>query len=776
MHQPLILPHRYRVTSRLGEGGYGVVLEAHDLQLDRRVAIKVLRPSLEPGHRARFLREAQVLAGLDHPHLVRVFDVDLGHEPPLIVTELLPGEDLSTARPEDPLECMLEVAEGLDAIHQAGVLHRDVKPENVLVGPDQRAVLIDLGLATGEDLETLTATGMMVGTPSFLAPELFAGRPASAASDWYAWGATLYFALEGRLRVGRRDFLAAAGRIDLPAWIAGHPLVFRRHHVASPPARLAQDCMHSDPAQRPRGVTELRRRLREYRAAQAGAAAGVAPPAAASPGPATLAATAAARRGGSRRTRAAPRSETAAARRGALRPAPRAAALALRGALAALVLGLGVALAVRTGPRASARPPGPRLPLDPLVELLGPDPAGALQRDLDEGMRRRLDLAGRPVEAAAPEGAAGEGAASEEATGGAATSEGPTGEAPGRPFLDALDVVGVAALDALPAQRRVLDWVAAGGDLGTLSAASVEALRRLDRALVDLGAPPTFAPFLDVAPVAELTIAIGEPAPAVRLGRAAAGLDDPRALGWARAARMHLRDAFRAQDRLRPRLDELRVLHARGAVALLTGGARNEDRGAALTLRASAAGRGHLRELVREGQRALRLYLVAARRFLDLCPEEGLWRRVEDHVEAFERCQVLFTSAMISAGRDRLFGPPAQGLGGQVFEAFAMAPVRLMGDRSQVDTRPLWQDEVRSLERALAALGGRRRPRLVAECVRRLLQRWDLDGRSEARLVELYRRHHADLAYLRSTKRPAIAEIASSRGLAPLPPAAPGVR
>jgi eukaryotic-like serine/threonine-protein kinase len=186
---------RYRLGSVLGRGGMAVVWLATDLQLERNVAIKIISDVLadDPRFVARFEREARLAAALSHPNLVKVFDFSIDAGRPLLAMEYVPGGTLRDAR-ERQLDA-IAVARGLlDAlahIHAAGILHRDVKPANVLVGADGSPRLTDFGIARSEDQTGLTLTGQVLGTIRYIAPEVAAGEPATARSDLYSLGVLL---------------------------------------------------------------------------------------------------------------------------------------------------------------------------------------------------------------------------------------------------------------------------------------------------------------------------------------------------------------------------------------------------------------------------------------------------------------------------------------------------------------------------------------------------------------------------------------------------------
>ncbi|MEU9375994.1 serine/threonine-protein kinase [Streptomyces sp. NPDC048255] len=206
-----LLAGRYQLTHLLGQGGMGAVWRARDAQLARDVAVKELRL---PGHLqdaeranwiARLDREARAAARLKHPGIVTVYDRIAGADGrPWIVMELVTGgslADLIEARgplpPQEVADIGLQVAAALSAAHRMGITHRDIKPANILL-EESRAVLTDFGIAAVEGDATLTATGMIMGTPAFMAPEQIRGLPATAESDLWSLGATLYAAVEGR--------------------------------------------------------------------------------------------------------------------------------------------------------------------------------------------------------------------------------------------------------------------------------------------------------------------------------------------------------------------------------------------------------------------------------------------------------------------------------------------------------------------------------------------------------------------------------------------------
>ncbi|MEV7072907.1 serine/threonine-protein kinase [Streptomyces sp. NPDC093990] len=204
-----LIAGRYRLLAKLGHGGMGTVWRAKDETVDREVAVKEPRvpdhlPERERGNAfERMRREARAAARLDHPAVVNVHDVAVVDGRPWIVMELVHGRSLGDALQEGTLGAReaakigLEVLGALEAAHAAGVLHRDVKPDNVLLGRHDRVVLTDFGIAQIEGETSLTDTGGFVGSPEFIAPERVLGQRPGPASDLWSLGVVLYAATEG---------------------------------------------------------------------------------------------------------------------------------------------------------------------------------------------------------------------------------------------------------------------------------------------------------------------------------------------------------------------------------------------------------------------------------------------------------------------------------------------------------------------------------------------------------------------------------------------------
>ncbi|WP_189241774.1 serine/threonine-protein kinase [Planobispora rosea] len=247
---------RYHLLEPIGEGGMGVVWRAHDELLDRIVAVKEVRyRGVDEAERSdlnrRTVREARTAGRLDHPSVIIVHDVVEEDGQPWIVMQLVRSRSLGEVvrergplPPEQVAAVGLSVLGALRAAHAAGVLHRDVKPENVLLADDGRVVLTDFGIAATAHDTGITRTGGMVGTPAFLPPERLHGLPATPESDLWSLGATLYAALEGH-----RPFERATAAATMMAVLSGEPSPMTH---TGPLATAVLGLMNRDPAMRMR--------------------------------------------------------------------------------------------------------------------------------------------------------------------------------------------------------------------------------------------------------------------------------------------------------------------------------------------------------------------------------------------------------------------------------------------------------------------------------------------------------------------------------------------
>jgi Protein kinase domain len=257
-----VLADRYELGPVLGQGGMARVHQGLDRQLDRQVAIKVLAAPFDRDHEfvERFRREARAAAGLSHPNIVAVFDSGSDDGTNFIVTELVEGETLADRLgrdgpmpPADAVAVAVDIARALAAAHARGLIHRDIKPGNVMLLPDGRVKVVDFGIARAAGSDTLTHTGVVLGSTAYLSPEQAGGQPVDERADLYALGCVLYEMLTGRV-----------------PFSADTPIATMYRHVneeAPPPSTIApvqpelEDvvlrCLEKDPKRRFASAAEL---------------------------------------------------------------------------------------------------------------------------------------------------------------------------------------------------------------------------------------------------------------------------------------------------------------------------------------------------------------------------------------------------------------------------------------------------------------------------------------------------------------------------------------
>lgn len=252
-----VIAKHYRLVEPIGSGAMGVVWRAFDLRLQRTVAIKqiLLAPGLSEADRdiarRRAMREAQIAARLQHPNAIVVFDVAEHDDNPCLVMEYLPSRSLAeeiaergSLPPREVAAIGKQVAAALQAAHRVGIVHRDIKPANVLIDASGTAKITDFGISRAVGDVTLTQTGLLTGTPAYLAPELARGADPTPSSDLFSLGATLYHAVEGQTVFGEQQnqlaqlYAAAHGEVVPP-------------RQAGPLAPLLGELLRGDPAQRP---------------------------------------------------------------------------------------------------------------------------------------------------------------------------------------------------------------------------------------------------------------------------------------------------------------------------------------------------------------------------------------------------------------------------------------------------------------------------------------------------------------------------------------------
>ncbi|MBD8660701.1 protein kinase [Frigoribacterium sp. CFBP 8754] len=266
---------RYQLSTRVAIGGMGEVWEATDLVIGRTVAIKILKDEYlgDPGFLERFRAEARHAALVNHEGIANVFDYGEEEGSAYLVMELVPGEAMSTVLERDRvlptdkvLDIVAQTASALQAAHAAGLVHRDIKPGNLLVTPDGRVKITDFGIARIADQVPLTATGQVMGTVQYLSPEQASGHPASPSTDIYSLGIVAYEALAGRRPfTGESQVAIAMAQIneqppDLPA------------SVPEPVRRLVLSCIAKKPADRPASASALAQAARALRRGDVAAA------------------------------------------------------------------------------------------------------------------------------------------------------------------------------------------------------------------------------------------------------------------------------------------------------------------------------------------------------------------------------------------------------------------------------------------------------------------------------------------------------------------------
>jgi hypothetical protein len=286
-----MLADRYRLDDRIAAGGMGEVWRATDLVLGRLVAVKLLRAEYvqHPEILARFRAEARHAGSLSNPHIARVFDYgEAGAtHPPFLVMELVDGPPLTRLLARGPMEparvmdLVAQAADGLAAAHAAGLVHRDIKPGNLLLAPPGQVKITDFGIAYAAGSAPITRTGMLVGTPAYVAPERVAGAGATPASDLYSLGIVAYECLAGAL-----PFSGTAMEVALSHQMRSLPPLPAA--VPAEAAALVAELTAKDPAARPASAGEVMTRAGRLRDALAGAppAGAAAPPAGAAAPPA----------------------------------------------------------------------------------------------------------------------------------------------------------------------------------------------------------------------------------------------------------------------------------------------------------------------------------------------------------------------------------------------------------------------------------------------------------------------------------------------------------
>ncbi|HEY1015564.1 MAG TPA: protein kinase, partial [Herpetosiphonaceae bacterium] len=269
--QPRVLNNRFQLDRKLGQGGMATVYLGRDLRLGRPVAVKILHGQYAGDDQflRRFKHEADAAAQLGHPNIVRVYDVGSDGDLHYIVMEYINGADLKEIISREAplaiprtLKLVQQIAEALEAAHRSGLVHRDIKPQNVLVDGEDQVHLSDFGIAKSDRSSAYTDPGTTFGTADYLAPEQAQGLGATPRSDIYALGVVTYEMLTGRLPfAGDTPLAVAMQHVQSP------PPPPRQFNPAIPPQleAIVLQAMAKDPNQRPASARAFAELLRTYR-------------------------------------------------------------------------------------------------------------------------------------------------------------------------------------------------------------------------------------------------------------------------------------------------------------------------------------------------------------------------------------------------------------------------------------------------------------------------------------------------------------------------------
>ena len=262
---------QFEVDAKIGEGGMGIVLKGFDRELNRAVAIKVLSPHLAVNGtaRKRFAREAESAAAVMHPNVVPIYSVNKSTDRPYIVMQLVPGHSLQSLvaekgplEPKEIVRISMQIASGLAAAHKQGLIHRDVKPGNILIEHDvSRAMITDFGLARAVDDAGMTQTGWLAGTPHYMSPEQSKGDELDARTDLFSLGSLMYF-----LATGREPFRGDKPYVVIQKIITQQPTHPSQINSEIPPAlaEIIEKLLEKDPKDRFASANVVFETLQEY--------------------------------------------------------------------------------------------------------------------------------------------------------------------------------------------------------------------------------------------------------------------------------------------------------------------------------------------------------------------------------------------------------------------------------------------------------------------------------------------------------------------------------
>ena len=270
----------FEILEKLGEGGMGVVYKAHDIRLNRSVALKLLPPEkvADPDRKRRFIQEAQAASKLNHPNIITIYDIESTNDADIIAMEYVAGKTLGElisrrGMPFDEvLKYAIQIADALATAHSAGIVHRDLKPGNIMVSGSGHVKVLDFGVAKlteafapGEDEPTRTvhtAEGIIVGTASYMSPEQAQGKPLDARSDIFSFGAVLY-----EMMAGQRAFRGESPVSTLSAILHEEPKPISEIAPAVPRdlEKIIRRCLRKDPERRFQHMADVKVALRELK-------------------------------------------------------------------------------------------------------------------------------------------------------------------------------------------------------------------------------------------------------------------------------------------------------------------------------------------------------------------------------------------------------------------------------------------------------------------------------------------------------------------------------
>lgn len=268
MNVASVLEERYQVLREIGRGGMGIVFQAHDKQLNEQVAIKILSPLLGANTEAveRLRREVSVARRITHPNIIRIHDIGEAKGLQYVSMEYFHGVNLKEHIAQSGVPSFqqagniaMQICDGLEAAHQLGVIHRDLKSQNVIINPQNQIKIIDFGLARTAHLDGMTATGLIMGTPEYMAPEQVSGKKADERSDVYSLGIMLYELFTGKVPF-TGDSAIAIGFKQLKEEPA--PPSALNPQITPELERVILKALQKDPIKRHRSVTDLRSDLK----------------------------------------------------------------------------------------------------------------------------------------------------------------------------------------------------------------------------------------------------------------------------------------------------------------------------------------------------------------------------------------------------------------------------------------------------------------------------------------------------------------------------------